>query len=431
MTKTKYQKYIDIFNKEVVPALGCTEPIAVALAASISAKNLKKNIERIELFLSGNIIKNGMGVGIPGTGMVGLKIAAALGVTGGNSEKMLEVLKEVKNDDIERAKRFVTSNQVVITKLDDVEKLYIKAKCIHGTETATTIIKGFHTNIVQQEVNDKIIKKSSTLFNKEVKNENTEKNIDHEMSVKEIWHFINTVSIEDINYVLEGVELNRTIGLEGLTGNYGLMVGKTLRKNISKGFAKDDMINWAMSITAAAADARMAGSILPVMSNSGSGNQGITVMLPVLAVSERLHCSKEKLIRAIYLSNLIAIHLKEYMTKLSALCGVVTAATGASCGIVYLLDGNLKQLVYAIKNMIGNISGMICDGAKAGCSLKVSTAVSAALQSAFLAIDNREVSEFDGIIEKDIEKTIKNLALVVSEGMEETDRVILNIMTCK
>ncbi len=210
-----------------------------------------------------------------------------------------------------------------------------------------------------------------------------------------------------------------------------MRVGKILRQNIVKGNLCDDLSNWAMALTAAASDARMAGSTLSVMSNSGSGNQGITVMLPVLAVSERLHCSKEQLIRSLYLSNLIAIHLKEFMSRLSALCGVVTAATGAACGITYLMGGNLMQINHTIKNMIGNISGMICDGAKAGCALKVSTAISAALQSSFLAVENIEVSEFDGIIEKDIEKTIKNLALVASEGMEVTDKVILDIMSCK
>ena len=424
-------KYINIFNKEVVPALGCTEPIAVALAAATSAKNLGKEVEKMELFLSGNIIKNGMGVGIPGTGMVGLRIAAALGVTGGDPDKMLEVLTGVTEKDIDVAKKMVVDEKVDITKKDNVDKLYIEAKCFNGNDYASTLICGSHTNIVLEDVNGTVISQKSCHAFGEQEEEASSQITEHEMTVEGIWEFINNVPLDEISYVMKGVDLNRTIGLEGLIGDYGLMVGKTLRQNIVKGLISDDMSNWAMTLTAAAADARMAGSILPVMSNSGSGNQGITVMLPVLAVSERLHCSKEKLIRALYLSNLIAIHLKEYMAKLSALCGVVTAATGASCGIVYLLGGDLKQIDYAIKSMIGNISGMICDGAKAGCSLKVSTSVSAALQSAFLAVENREVSEFDGIIEKDIEKTIKNLAQVVSEGMEETDRVILDIMSCK
>ena len=424
-------KYINIFNKEVVPALGCTEPIAVALAAATSSRNLGKDVEKIELYLSGNIIKNGMGVGIPGTGMVGLRIAAALGVTGGDPDKMLEVLTGVTEKEIETAKQMVVDDKVSITKKDNVDKLYIEAKCFNGSNYASTLICGSHTNIVLEDVNGTVISQKSCYAFGEQELQTSGQVTEHEMTVEGIWEFINNVPLDEISYVMKGVDLNRTIGLEGLIGDYGLMVGKTLRQNIVKGLISDDMSNWAMTLTAAAADARMAGSILPVMSNSGSGNQGITVMLPVLAVSERLHCSKEKLIRALYLSNLIAIHLKEYMSKLSALCGVVTAATGASCGITYLLGGNLQQIGYAIKSMIGNISGMICDGAKAGCSLKVSTSVSAALQSAFLAVEDREISEFDGIIEKDIEKTIKNLAQVVSEGMEETDKVILDIMSCK
>ena len=219
--------------------------------------------------------------------------------------------------------------------------------------------------------------------------------------------------------------------LEVLSGDYGLRVGKTLRLNVKKGILCDDLANYAMALTAAASDARMAGCTLSVMSNSGSGNQGITVMMPIVATAERLGSSEEKLIRALYLGNLIAIHLKEFMSKLSALCGTVTASTGAACGITYLMGGGLPQINYAIKNMIGNISGMICDGAKAGCALKVSTTINAALQSALLAIENIEISETDGIIERDIEKTIKNLATVASEGMEKTDQVILDIMTCK
>ncbi len=427
----EFGKYIEIFNHEVVPALGCTEPIAVALAAATSTKHLGKPVERAEIFLSGNIMKNGVGVGIPGTGMVGLHIAAALGITGGDCSKELEVLNSVTKDQIIAAKELVKKGVIKISIKEKVDKLYIEATCFNGSNQARTLICGSHTNIVLAEVDGNVIfQKTCGAF--VAKDESIPgENVEHHMTVEGIWKFINEVPLKDIEYVLKGVEMNRTIGLEGLTGNYGLRVGKTLRSNIVKGLLSDDFSNWAMALTAAASDARMAGSTLSVMSNSGSGNQGIAVMLPILAASERLHCSKEQLVRALYLGNLIAIHLKEFMFRLSALCGVVTAATGAACGVVYLLGGDLPQVNSAIKNMIGNISGMICDGAKAGCALKVSTAVSAALQSAFLAIENIEISEFDGIIEKDIEKTIRNLAMIASEGMETTDKVILDIMSCK
>ena len=427
----EFRKYIEIFNSEVVPALGCTEPIAVALASATSAKHLGKTVEKAEVFLSGNVMKNGMGVGIPGTGMVGLQIAAALGITGGDPSKELEVLNSVTQTQIDAAKQLVTEGKIKVSIKEKVDKLYIEVICFNGEDQARTLICGSHTNIVLAEFNGTVLfQKSCNAFSGSEKDPGSE-NREHHITVEGIWNFINEVPISDIEYVMKGAEMNRTIGLEGLTGNYGLQVGKTLRKNIVKGFLCDDFSNWAMALTSAASDARMAGSTLSVMSNSGSGNQGITVMLPILAASERLHCSKDQLIRALYLGNLIAIHLKEYMFRLSALCGVVTAATGAACGITYLLGGNLSQINYTIKNMIGNISGMICDGAKAGCALKVSTAISAALQSAFLAVENIEISEFDGIIEKDIEKTIRNLATVASEGMEETDKVILDIMSCK
>ena len=425
-----YQLYIDAFNSEVVPALGCTEPIAVALAAATSTKLLGGKIERAEIALSGNIMKNGLGVGIPGTGMVGLPIAAALGITGGDPTKELEVLNGVTPEHITLAKEMVKADKIKVFMKDKVDKLYIEAACFSGKNSARTVICGSHTNIVLTELNGKIVsQKSCNAFSFDKESES--KTQEYHMTVEGIWNFINKVPLEKIRYVLKGAEMNRRIALEGLNGDYGLRVGKTLRLNVKKGILCDDLANYAMALTAAASDARMAGCTLSVMSNSGSGNQGITVMMPIVATAERLGASEEKLIRALYLGNLIAIHLKEFMSKLSALCGTVTASTGASCGMVYLMGGGLPQINYAIKNMIGNISGMICDGAKAGCALKVSTTINAALQSALLAIENIEISETDGIIERDIEKTIKNLATVASEGMEKTDQVILDIMTCK
>lgn len=427
----KQSKFIEIFNQEVIPALGCTEPIAVALATATCAKHLGKPIERAEIFLSGNIMKNGVGVGIPGTGMVGLHIAAALGITGGDCTKELEVLNGVTKEQIESAKKLAKSGVIKINLKEKVDKLYIEANCYCGNDHSRALICGSHTNIVLAEVNGTVVfQKSCTAFT-DTKKESPTAGTGHKMSVKMIWDFINEVPISEIEYVLNGIELNLAIALEGLSGDYGLRVGKILRRSVEKENLGDDTPNWGMALSAAASDARMAGSTLSVMSNSGSGNQGIAVSLPIYAAHERFKTSKEQFVRALYLGNLIAIHLKEFMFRLSALCGVVTAATGAACGIAYLLGGELAQINSTIKNMIGNISGMICDGAKAGCALKVSTAVNAAFQSAFLAMENIEISEFDGIIEKDIEKTIKNLATVASIGMETTDKVILDIMSCK
>ncbi len=432
MLTDREKRFIEILDSEVVPALGCTEPVAVALAAAHCAKLLERNVDEVEISLSGNILKNGMGVGIPGTGMVGLYIAAALGVKGGNPDLDLRVLENIDADVIDDAKRMVEKNVIRITKKETGEKLYIEVLCKGPSGKAKAVIKGSHTNLIFLSVNDRIIKATECHLIKDDEDvDDSVPKVSHNMSVAEIFDFVNTVPLDAIEYILDGAEMNKVIAREGICGNYGLKVGRTILNNVRKGVLCDDISTYAMALTAAASDARMAGSTLPVMSNSGSGNQGITVFLPIAAAAERLKCEREQLIRALYFGNLIAIHLKEFMEKLSALCGVVTAATGASCGIVYLMGGEIAHVNAAIKNMIGNISGMFCDGAKAGCALKVSTAISAAVQSAILAIDNIEISEFDGIIEKDIEKTIRNLALIASKGMEETDRIILDIMTCK
>ena len=225
--------------------------------------------------------------------------------------------------------------------------------------------------------------------------------------------------------------MNRALAKEGLENRYGLKVGRTIQDNVHKNIFGDGLLTYSMAITAAASDARMAGCTLPAMSNSGSGNQGITVTMPVIAAADKFGSTNEELARALVLSNLVAIHIKHYLGRLSALCGCVIASTGASCGIVFLKNGNYDQVTYAIKNMIGNITGMVCDGAKVGCALKVASGVSSAVQSSILALDNICISENDGIIDKDIEKTIRNLGSIGSEGMRHTDTMILDIMVCK
>ncbi|WP_392486300.1 serine dehydratase subunit alpha family protein [Haloimpatiens sp. FM7315] len=426
-TKTK-EYFIKLLKNEVVPALGCTEPIAVALAASKAAEVLKKDPEYIEVYVSGNILKNGMGVGIPGTGMVGLHIAAALGAIGGNPNAELEVLKDITKDDIAKSKTFLSEKRVTVKAKDVKEKLYVEAIAINGDSKATVIIKEKHSNIVSIQLNDELLYKKED--NSSLSTSSEEDNCDH-TTVEEIYNFALKSDFKDIEFILKGAKMNKAVSKEGLKNSYGLKVGKTLMNKIDKGLLSDDMQNYAMAVTAAASDARMAGCMLPVMSNSGSGNQGITVMMPVVGVAEKLNADDEHLARALVLANLIAIHIKSYLGRLSALCGCVVAASGASCGITYLLGGNLNNVIYSIKNMSGNIAGMICDGAKTGCALKVSTGVSAAIQSSLLAIENIEISSNDGIIDDDVEKTIKNLATIGTKGMCETDKLILDIMTCK
>ncbi|WP_138202934.1 serine dehydratase subunit alpha family protein [Haloimpatiens lingqiaonensis] len=423
--------FIEILKSEVVPALGCTEPIAVALAAAKAKEALNSCTEFIKVFVSDNILKNGMGVGIPGTGMTGLDIAAALGAIGGNPNVELEVLKDITKQNIEDAKEMLKGGRVSVNTKDVPNKLYIEVQCVSGKNISKAIIKDKHNNLVLVQLNEDILFQVEDEEEAEVSIDN-DKNKEHcvKLSVEDIYDFAINCPFEDIEFILEGAKMNRKIAEEGLKG-YGLNVGKTIIDNIKKGVLSDDIQNYAMALTAAASDARMAGCMYPVMSNSGSGNQGLTVMLPVVAVAEKLNASSEKLARALVLSNLIAIHIKTYLGRLSALCGCVVASAGASCGITYLLGGQLKEINYSIKNMVGNISGMICDGAKTGCALKVSTGVSAAVQSSLLAMNNIVISEKEGIIEKDVEKTIKNIAQIGREGMLQTDKLILNIMTHK
>ena len=435
MTRERELEIIELIKREVKPALGCTEPIAVSLAVAKAAEVLREigiEPEKVEVSVSGNILKNGMGVGVPGTGMVGLHIAAALGVTCGVSDYKLEVLKDLDKLRIDRAKQMLEEKAISISLAETDKKLYILAKCISGNHSASAIIEDNHDNITTvKRDNLTILKTGSQDINNELINSINKEINDYKLSVKNIVSFTKTIPFCDIAFILESVTLNRALSNEELENNYGLKVGKTIKDNIHKNVFGDGLLTHSMAITAAASDARMAGCILPAMSNSGSGNQGITVTMPVIAASDKLGSTDEELARALVLAHLVAIHIKGYLGKLSALCGCVIASTGASCGIVYLKGGNYDQICYSIKNMIGNITGMVCDGAKVGCALKVASGVSSAVQSAILALDNICISDNDGIIEKDIEKTIRNLGKIGSKGMQITDDMILDIMVCK
>jgi Uncharacterized conserved protein len=424
------------YKKEVKPALGCTEPIAVSLAVSRAAEALREagfEPENIDVEVSANILKNGMGVGVPGTGMVGLHIAAALGVTCGKSSYKLEVLKDIDDSSVEKAKQLISDNKINISLAKTRKKLYISAKCSHNEHFATAIIEDQHDALVYVNV-DNLVLTDNRKGNKSgdaEKNEANKETLDYKLDVATIYQFTKQIKFEDIEFILESVTLNKALALEGLQNNYGLKVGKTIKDNIHRNVFGDGLLTYSMAMTAAASDARMAGCTLPAMSNSGSGNQGITVTMPVIAAAEKIGSNREELARALILSHLIAIHIKGYLGRLSALCGCVIASTGAACGIVFLKDGSYDQVCFAIKNMIGNITGMVCDGAKVGCALKVASGVSSAVQSAILAMEGICISENDGIIEKSIEKTIKNLGSIGSIGMQKTDNMILDIMVCK
>ncbi len=439
---------IELIHKEVKPALGCTEPIAVALAVAKAVDIISENCSRcgdcllwrqtadfrIAVEVSGNILKNGMGVGIPGTGMVGLPIAAALGAVCGDPDRGLEVLQGVSDAAVTRAKELVKAKRVNISVAETDHLLYVKATVSLGEgiqasaevhPRAYAVIEDDHDKIVETSFADRILMSSES--GAAVKDRTT---LDYGLSVREIYDFARTADYKDIAFILEDRTLNLALAKEGLDGDYGLRVGKAIRENQLEVFG-DDLMSFAMGLTAAASDARMAGCTLPAMSNSGSGNQGITVSMPIIAYALKYGIGDEPLARALILSNLVAIHIKGFLGKLSALCGCVVASTGSACGIVYLQGGTYEQVCAAIKNMIGNITGMVCDGAKVGCAMKVASGVSSAIQSAVLALRGTCIPSTDGIIEDDIEKTVRNLGTIGSVGMQATDKMILDIMLCK
>ncbi len=440
------EEIIALIKQEVKPALGCTEPIAVALAVAKAAEIISENCPccgswrmkadfKLDVAVSGNILKNGMGVGIPGTGMVGLPVAAALGAVCGNSSLGLEVLKGLTPEAVARAKELVAKGFVHISVADTEHLLYVKATVTVDDNTvasaevdphAYAVIEDDHDRIVETSFADKILMSSESAAGLPAEASESP----YDLTVQSIWNFAREAPYEDIAFILEDRTLNLALAEEGLRGNYGLQVGKAIRENQKEVFG-DDFMSYAMGMTAAASDARMAGSTLPAMSNSGSGNQGITVSMPVIAYALKYKVDDEKLARALILSNLVAIHIKHFLGKLSALCGCVVASTGSACGIVYLEGGGYEQVCAAIKNMAGNITGMVCDGAKVGCAMKVASGVSCAVQSAVLALRGTCIPSTDGIIEDDVEKTIRNIGTIGSAGMKATDQMILDIMLCK
>lgn len=432
---SREKELLHLLHKEVKPALGCTEPIAVALAAAKAVELVSERVSldrmtsqmKLHVYVSGNILKNGMGVGIPGTGMIGLRIAAALGAVCGRSEYGLEVLKDLNDNAIKRAKELVSEGNVCIDREGNCHKLYVKCVVEADGHSAWCVIEDEHDRIVETGIDGEVEKRSRTDDTGGC--EEREKR-DYHLTVKEIYEFAGNVDYEDIKFILEDRTLNLALAQEGLKGDYGLKVGKTIQANADTVFG-NDFLSYAMALTAAASDARMAGCTLPAMSNSGSGNQGITVSMPIIAYALKYDVSDEKLARALILSNLVAIHIKGYLGRLSALCGCVVASTGSSCGLVWLKGGSYEMVCSAIKNMIGNITGMVCDGAKVGCAMKVASGVSSSIQSAVLALDGIHACETDGIIDKDIEKTISNLGSVGSTGMEMADDLIQKIMVCK
>ena len=426
LSKIEYEEIIKLIKHQVVPAIGCTEPMAVALCVAKARQILGVLPEKIEVKLSANILKNAMGVGIPGTGMIGLPIAIALGALIGRPEEELEVLIDCNKKAVEKGKLYIAENRIDI-KLEEnnPDKLYINVICHADGHEAEAIIKGAHTNFVLLRKDDKI------LLNNKSHNKETENEDEVSLTLHKVYEFATTADIEDIDFILEAKRLNEAAADNGLHENYGHQLGKTMCSPLGKGIMGNSIFSEILSRTSCACDARMAGAMIPVMSNSGSGNQGICTTMPVAVFAEENHNTDEELIRALILSNLTAIYIKQNLGPLSALCGCVVASTGSSCGITYLMGGTYEQISYSVKNMIANLTGMICDGAKPSCALKLATGVSTAIMSAMLAMQHRHVTSVEGIIDDDVDQSIRNLTAIGSLGMNETDRFVLNIMTNK
>ncbi|BEG97755.1 serine dehydratase subunit alpha family protein [Bacteroides sedimenti] len=426
MTELERKQIISLVKREVIPAIGCTEPIAVALAVAKASETLGKCPEKIDLFLSANILKNAMGVGIPGTGMIGLPIAVALGALVGKSVYQLEVLRDSTPEAVEQGRRMIEEKRINIQLKNDInEKLYIEAHCEAGTEKSVAVIAGGHTNFVYISHGDEVLLNCGQDASSE------EAEVDPELSMRKVYDFALTAPIEEIEFILETARVNKAAAERSLKGEYGHALGRTLRGKYEQEVMGNSVFSHILSFTSAACDARMAGAMIPVMSNSGSGNQGIAATLPVVVYAEDNNISREKLTRALMLSHLTVIYIKQSLGRLSALCGCVVAATGSSCGITYLMGGGYEQVSFAVKNMIANLTGMICDGAKPSCSLKLTSGVSTAVLSAIMAMENKSVTSVEGIIDDDVDRCIRNLTLIGSEGMNETDKLVLHIMTNK
>jgi L-cysteine desulfidase len=419
--------FIHILQNELVVALGCTEPVAIALAAAKARTYVTGPIDRITVNASAGIIKNALAVGIPGTKVTGIDFVAALGAIGGNSDKQLEVLADIQPDDIVMAQAMVDQGTSSFHLADTTKKLYIEVIVETSTSSSKVVITDNHTNITLVEVDGQVLE-SGGCASPNFKSSKEDRN---ELTIDSIVDFVNTVDLAELGLVKQSIKLNRKAGLDGLAKSYGLEVGKTIKENVQRGILSDDLISHAMSLAAAGSDARMAGSTMPVMANSGSGNQGIAATNPVIAAGEKLGASEEQLVRAVALSHLVTIHIKSKFGRLSALCGVTVSGTGASCGITYLLGGGKPEIKAAIQNMLGNVTGMMCDGAKGGCAMKVATCTSAAVQSALLAYKGMTISSTNGFIENDAEKTIDNFCRIGNEATTDIDNLILDMMLHK
>ena len=423
LNKEERVQIISLLQREVVPAMGCTEPVAVALCAARAAELLGALPERVEVELSMNVLKNAMGVGIPGTGMIGLPIAIALGMIVGKSEYQLEVLKDVTPEAVERGRRYIDEGRIAIRLKEDApDGLYIKVLAHGDGRTEKAVICGTHTRFVDDEccAASDVKDAPSAQESQEVS-----------LCLRTIYDFVTQAPLEEIAFIEESGKMNMSAAETAFQSSYGHKVGKMLQNENKRTLVGDGTLAHVMAYTCSACDARMSGATISVMSNSGSGNQGIAATVPVAVYARDHQVDHETYVRALALSNLTAIYIKQSLGRLSALCGCIVASTGASCAITYMMGGTYEQICFAVKNMIANLTGMICDGAKPSCSLKLSSGVSTAMLSAMLAMQNASVTSVEGIIDEDVDRSIHNLTSIGREAMNETNRMVVDIMTSK
>lgn len=417
-SKTR-QEIIALVHQEVIPAIGCTEPMAVALCTARATELLGQRPEHITALLSANILKNAMGVGIPGTGMIGLPIAIALGALIGKSSYQLEVLKDLTPESLAEGKQYISENRIDIRLKEGIsEKLYIEVCAEANGQRQTAVIAGGHTTFVDPET-------------RSMKHGPAEEATGISLNMQLVYDFATTAPLDEIRFIMDARTYNMNAAREALKGNYGHNLGKTIDRPLAKGIFGNSIFSHIISRTASACDARMGGAMIPVMSNSGSGNQGICATNPVCVYAKENENTEEELIRALMLSHLTAIYIKQSLGRLSALCGCVVASIGSSVGITYLMGGDYDRVCAAVKNMIANLTGMICDGAKPSCSLKITSGVSTAVLSALLSMEGKCVTSAEGIVDNNVDKCIHNLTSIGADGMGITDNMVLDIMTTK
>lgn len=413
------QAYLNILKSGLVSALGCTEPTAIAYAAAKAREVLGAEPDMVEAFCSGNIIKNVKGVTVPNSGgMHGIEAAAVLGVLAGRADLELEALSTVTEDDRMRARELIAQGYCVCRLQEGEENLYIRIVVYRGDERASVTVQQSHSHITE------IARNGTILFSADAESESgTSRELDL-LNVKDILTFADTVPFDKLKPILEPqITLNTRIAEEGLSHPYGAQVGRTLLE-----IHGDDVTTRAKARAAAGSDARMGGCPLPVVINSGSGNQGITVSLPVVEFAKELEVPEERLYRALAISNLVAIHQKKYIGSLSAYCGAVSAACGSGAGITYLYGGGYDRISATITNTIANVGGIVCDGAKASCAAKIASAMDAAITAHFMSMGSHCFRPGEGLVKKDVEGTIRSLGYIGRVGMKETDTQILKLM---